>query len=164
MTVGLEPGLAALRLLGQVHNSRSASFLRHYTRTSVRNLNRRAVPCRGPRLFRLTRSIRFSLRETAHWADARLVSRALRLLGQVRNSRGASILRPCSFAHHASASLHPALRALGSAPHRCIRQTSQVAWEKNTVRICGGKSENWKRQALKKSSQNVNTETEKKRN
>ena len=39
-----------------------------------------------------------------------------------------------------------------------------VAWEKNTVRICGGKSENWKRQALKKSSQNANTETEKKSN
>ena len=43
-----------------------------YSRTSVRNLNRRAVPCRGPRLFRLTRSIRFFLRETAHWAVARL--------------------------------------------------------------------------------------------
>ena len=49
---------------------------------------------------------------------------ALRLLGQVHNSRSASFLRHCSFVHHASASLYPALRALGSAPHRCIRQTS----------------------------------------
>ena len=42
---------------------------------------------------------------------------ALRLLGQVHNSRIASLLRHCSFVHHASASLYPALQALGSAPH-----------------------------------------------
>ena len=101
-------------LTNQGDRGRFSVSFSSYSRTSVRNLNRRAVPCRGPRLFRLTRSIRFPLRETAHWAGAHLVSRALRLLGQVRNSRGASILQPCSFAHHASASLHPALRALGS--------------------------------------------------
>ena len=43
---------------------------------------------------------------------------ALRLFGQVRNSRDSALeRRNLSFAHHASALLHPPLAALGSAPH-----------------------------------------------
>lgn len=62
---------------------------------------------------------------------------ALRLLGQVHNSRIASLLRHCSFVHHASASLYPALRALSSAPHdvnNVLCQLSQDIQLKFTVR------------------------------
>ena len=62
---------------------------------------------------------------------------ALRLLGQIHNSRIASLLRHCSFVHHASASLYPALRALSSAPHdvnNVLCQHSQDIQLKFTVR------------------------------
>ena len=50
---------------------------------------------------------------------------ALRLLGQVRNSRYSALeRRNLSFAHHASVSLHLPLAALNSAPHDVNKFTS----------------------------------------